>query len=134
MYNLENKKNNNYLNIFDDFNDFFSGMLEKDMKTNVLENEDSYVLTSEVPGVSKNQININVEDNTLTIKVNKQENKEEKKNYIVKERVEREVSRSFYLENMNEDEIEAKMDNGILTIKVMKLKEVKPKSKNIVID
>ncbi len=133
MYNLENKKNN-YLNLFDGFDDLFNGMLEKDMKTNIVENDDNYIITSEIPGVLKEQVNINVEDSTLTIKVNKQDVKEEKKNYIVKERVEKEVSRSFYLDNMNEDEIEAKMDNGILTIKVNKLKDIKPKQKTITIE
>ena len=133
MNNLENRKNN-YLNLFDGFDDLFNGMLEKDMKTNIVENDDNYIITSEIPGVLKEQVNINVEDSTLTIKVNKQDVKEEKKNYIVKERVEKEVSRSFYLDNMNEDEIEAKMDNGILTIKVNKLKDIKPKQKTITIE
>ena len=133
MYNLENRKNN-YLNLFDGFDDLFNGMLEKDMKTNIVENDDNYIITSEIPGVLKEQVNINVEDSTLTIKVNKQDVKEDKKNYIVKERVEKEVSRSFYLDNMNEDEIEAKMDNGILTIKVNKLKDIKPKQKTITIE
>ena len=132
MYNLENRKNN-YLNLFDGFDDLFNGMLEKDMKTNIVENDDNYIITSEIPGVLKEQVNINVEDSTLTIKVNKQDVKE-KKHYIVKERVEKEVSRSFYLDNMNEDEIEAKMDNGILTIKVNKLKDIKPKQKTITIE
>ena len=133
MYNLESK-NNNCLSIFDEFNDLFGNVLEKDMKTNIMENADNYQVTSEIPGVLKEQVNINVEDSTLTIKVNKQDVKEEKKNYIVKERVEKEVSRSFYLDNMNEDEIEAKMDNGILTIKVNKLKDIKPKQKTITIE
>jgi len=133
MYNLENRKNN-YLNLFDGFDDLFNGMLEKDMKTNIVENDDNYIITSEIPGVLKEQVSINVEDSTLTIKVNKQDVKEDKKNYIVKERVEKEVSRSFYLDNMNEDEIEAKMDNGILTIKVNKLKDIKPKQKTITIE
>ena len=126
MYNLENKKNNNYLSMFDDFNSFFDEVLGKDMKTNILEKDDAYVVTSEIPGVSKENIKIDVADNNLTISVSKKDNKEtkEKKNYLVKEISEASYNRTFYLEDMDEDNISAKMDNGILTITVGKVKEV----------
>lgn len=136
MYNLENKKNNNYLSMFDDFNSFFDEVLGKDMKTNILEKDDAYVVTSEIPGVSKENIKIDVADNNLTISVSKKDNKEtkEKKNYLVKEISEASYNRTFYLEDMDEDNISAKMDNGILTITVGKIKEVKPKVRMISID
>ena len=135
MYNVENKKNNNYLNIFDEFNDFFTDVLGKDMKTNILEENDTYVVTSEIPGVAKENVKINVEDNTLTISVAKKEtNKDEKKNYLVKEISESALTRQFYLEDMDENNISAKLDNGILTITVGKLKEVKPESRKIMIE
>jgi HSP20 family protein len=136
MYNLENKKNNNYLSMFDDFNSFFDEVLGKDMKTNILEKDDAYVVTSEIPGVSKENIKIDVADNNLTISVSKKDNKEtkEKKNYLVKEISEASYNRTFYLEDMDEDNISAKMDNGILTITVGKVKEVKPKVRMISID
>ena len=135
MYNLESKKNNNYLSLFDEFDDFFTDKLGKDMKTNILENDDNYTVTSEIPGVSKENIKIDVADNTLTIGVNKKNtNKDEKKNYLVKEISETSLSRSFYLDDMDENNITAKMDNGILTITVGKIKEVKPQTKRITIE
>ena len=135
MYNLENKKNNNYLNIFDEFNDFFTDVLGKDMKTNILEENDHYVVTSEIPGISKENVKIDVGDNTLTINVSKKEsNKDEKKNYLVKEISESAVTRQFYLEDMDENSITAKLDNGILTITVGKQKEVKPQGRKIMIE
>ena len=135
MYNLESKKNDNYLSLFDEFNDFFGDVLGKDMKTNIMENDDSYQVTSEIPGVSKENIKIDVADNTLTIRVNKKkENKDEKKNYLVKEISESSLSRSFYLDDMDENNVTAKMDNGILSIRVGKLKEVKPTTKQITIE
>ncbi len=135
MYNLESKKNNNYLSLFDEFDDFFTDKLGKDMKTNILENDDNYTVTSEIPGVSKENIKIDVADNTLTISVNKKNtNKDEKKNYLVKEISETSLSRSFYLDDMDENNITAKMDNGILTITVGKIKEVKPQTKRITIE
>jgi len=135
MSNLESKKNDNYLSLFDEFNDFFGDVLGKDMKTNIMENDDSYQVTSEIPGVSKENIKIDVLDNTLTISINKKNaNKDEKKNYLVKEISEQSLSRSFYLDDMDENNVTAKMDNGILSIRVGKLKEVKPTTKQITIE
>ena len=135
MYNLENKNNNGFMSLFDEFNDFFTDTLAKDMKTNILENENDYVITSEIPGVNKDNVKIDVSDNTLTITVEKKnEDKNDNKNYIVKEISESTLTRSFYLDNMDEENITAKMDNGILTITVSKIKEVKPAVRKITIE
>ena len=133
MYNLE--KNNNYgLNLFDDFNDFFCDVLGKDMKTNIMDDGEAYVVTSEIPGVAKENIKINLEDNTLTITVNKKAQTDNKKNYIVKEISETTFSRSFYLDDADENNVSAKLDSGILTVRVGKIKDVKPKVKKIAIE
>ena len=134
MYNLENKKDN-YFGLFDEFNNLFSDALGKDMKTNILEEDDKYVVTSEVPGVDKKNIKIDVSDNTLVININKKTDKKETKtNYLVKEISESNVSRSFYLDDMDANNITAKMDNGILTITVLKNKEIKSGIKKIMIE
>ena len=134
MYNLESK-NNNYMSLFDGFDEFFNDVLGKDLKTNILEQDDKYVLTSEIPGVSKENVKIDVADNTLTISVSKKNTtNNEKKNYLVKEISESDVSRSFYLDDMDENNVTAKMDNGILNITVGKIKEVKPQVRKISID
>ena len=102
MYNLETKNNNGFMSLFDEFNDFFTDTLAKDMKTNILENENYYVITSEIPGVNKDNVKIDVSDNTLTITVEKKnEGKNDNKNYIVKEISESTLTRSFYLDNMD---------------------------------
>ena len=135
MYNLETKNNNGFMSLFDEFNDFFTDTLAKDMKTNILENENDYVITSEIPGVNKDNVKIDVSDNTLTITVEKKnEDKNDNKNYIVKEISESTLTRSFYLDNMDEENITTKMDNGILTITVSKIKEVKPAVRKITIE
>ena len=134
MYNLESK-NNNYMSLFDGFDEFFNDVLGKDLKTNILEADDKYVLTSEIPGVSKENVKIDVADNTLTISVSKKNTtNNEKKNYLVKEISESDVSRSFYLDDMDENNVTAKMDNGILNITVGKIKEVKPAVRKINIE
>ena len=97
------------------------------LRTNIEELENEYLVTVEVPGVSKKDINIDYEDNYLTISVEKKEEISDKK-YLRKEITEASYQRSFYLENVNEDKIKAKLEDGILNIKIEKVKqEVKNK-------
>ena len=82
------KKNNKENSFLDDFTNFFSdGFISKDLKTDIVDKENQYEVTMDVPGINKNDISISFEDKTLTINVNRvnEENKE-KKNYICKER------------------------------------------------
>ncbi len=112
----------------DDFfrNDFFD---RKDrmnfnlMKTDIREDDKSYLLEVDLPGYSKDDIKIDITDGYLTInaKVEK-EDKDESKTYVRRERFTGEVSRSFYVgENIKEDEVKASFKNGILTLEVPKL-------------
>ena len=133
MYNLE-RNNNCGLNLFEEFDNFFANVLEKDMKTNIVDNENNYVITSELAGVKKEDIKINVEDDTLEISVTKKREKEDNKKYLLKEISESSYKRSFYLEDMDTNNISAKMENGVLSITIEKLKEVKPVQKKIVIE
>ena len=136
MYNVQNKKNNNnYVIIFNDFNNFFENALAKEMKTNIVDNGNSYHLACEMPGFKKENIKINFENDTLTIIINKNNNnKEEKKNYIVKERYETSLKRSFYLEDVDANSIKAKLEDGILNITLNKLEEKKTPKKIIAIE
>ena len=124
----------------DDFfrNDFFD---RKDrmnynlMKTDIKEDDKSYLLEVDLPGYSKDDIKIDVTDGYLTInaKVEKEDN-DENKNYVRRERFTGEVSRSFYVgEDIKEDEIKAKFKNGILTLEVPKVSlEDKQKDKKYI--
>lgn len=102
------------------------------LRTNIEELENDYIVTVEVPGVSKKDITINYEEGYLTISVEKKEDNIEKK-YIRKEITDGSFSRSFYLEDVNEDKIKAKLEDGILTIKIDKIKQ-EIKTKKIRID
>ena len=102
------------------------------LRTNIEELENDYIVTVEVPGVSKKDINIDYEDNYLTISVEKKEEISDKK-YLRKEITEASYQRSFYLENVNEDKIKAKLEDGILNIKIEKVKQ-EVKNKKIRID
>ena len=76
-------------------------------------------------------IYIEVKDGYLTVKAHKkEESKDEKKNYIRKERYYGEYSRSFALGDVDIDNIDAKFENGILNITVPK-KEIQENKKYI---
>ena len=112
----------------DDFfrDDFFRGkdkMHNQIMKTDIQEDEHSYTLDIDLPGYNKEDIKIDVTNGYLTIsaKTNR-ENKDEKNNYVRRERFIAECSRSFYVgEDVKVDEIKASFKNGILNLIVPKV-------------
>ena len=119
MMNLE-KKGNNSLSLFDAFNSMFNDAFAKEMKTDIEETDKEYVLSIEVPGVKKEEIELSFTNDTLTINVKKEDKKEDNKNYITKEISTLEMNRSYYLDDVDENQIEAKLENGILTVNLKK--------------
>jgi HSP20 family protein len=95
----------------------------------VREDEDRFFLEAELPGMTEKDVNINVENNMLTISSKKEEERnEEKKGYVLKERKSAEFSRSFMLpKNVKAEKIEASMKNGVLNLVIPKAEEAKPK-------
>ena len=98
------------------------------MKTDVRESEKSYELDIDLPGFSKDEITVQLENGYLSISAAKgldkdQENKEGK--YIRRERYAGSMSRTFYVgDQLTEQDIQAKFENGILQLTVPK-KEAK---------
>ena len=119
----------------DDFFDRKDRMNYNLMKTDIREDENSYLLEVDLPGYSKDDIKIDITDGYLTInaKVEKEDN-EDKKNYVRRERFTGEVSRSFYVgDDIKEEEVKASFKNGILTLEVPKLSlEDKKKDKKYI--
>ncbi|MDF2654274.1 MAG: heat shock protein Hsp20 [Bacillota bacterium] len=126
-----NKKNTNLLSTgFEDFynmlDDFFSdnwsprrSLARDTFKINVQQNDAEYLIEAELPGVSKDEIDIDLADGRLSISVKKEENiNEEKKNYIHRESRYSSMSRSIYLADAETKGIKAKLDNGVLNISV----------------
>ena len=117
--NNEEKKNN----LVDDFQNFFmdSFFSNKALKTDIVETETSYILKVDLPGVDKKDVNLDFNNQYLTLSVNQEEDKEDKnQHYIRKERSRYSYSRSYYLDKADETNIKAKLDNGILTITIGK--------------
>ncbi len=108
------------------FDDMFNCFTQNDLRSDVSADDNEFDITMDVPGVDKKNIDISFNDDVLTVNV-KYEKKNDKKNYTVKERFYSNTSRSFYLENANPEAITAKLDNGVLNIKVAKMPKVETK-------
>ena len=126
-FRFNNGENNRGLSINDMFNDFFNDdMLSEfnssgSFKTDIKENPEGYVIHAELPGVNKEDINIDYNNNYLTISAIKNNEFEEKKdNYIRRERSYGSVSRGFYINNIDKNSIKAKFDNGVLSVELNK--------------
>ena len=107
---------------FDDFFDEIDNKkVQKMMKCDIYEEDNKYVIEMDTPGIKKENINLEYEDGNLTITVMATEEEHEKKKYLRRERVVvSKCSRSFYLGDINEDEIRAEFKDGILKISVPK--------------
>jgi len=95
----------------------------------VYETEGAYVLKAELPGVGKEDIKIDVNNNTLTIKGEKKfEEKTEKENYMRVERSYGSFTRTFALsDKVDSGNIKAAFKDGVLEITLPKKEEAKPK-------
>lgn len=118
---------------FDDFynmlDDFFSdtwlpvrSLARDTFKLDIQENDREYCIEAELPGVKKEEINLELnEDGRLTIAVEREENlQEEKKNYVHRERRYSSMQRSIYLRDARVDGVKAQLNDGVLKIIVPK--------------
>ena len=100
---------------------------------NTREADDAYYIEVDLPGVAKDDINIDVDDNTLTISgVRKVKEEHKEDNFYKVESVYGKFERSFSLpEDVDSDKIEAKHNNGVLEIKIPKVEKVEKAPKKI---
>ncbi|SHF49074.1 heat shock protein Hsp20 [Caldanaerobius fijiensis DSM 17918] len=102
-------------------------------RMDVSENEKEVIATAEVPGIDKNNIEINIQDNILEIKgqTTKQEEKNQQ-NYYMSERYYGAFSRRIVLPaEVDADKATATFENGVLTIRMPKVHPDRPKGKRI---
>lgn len=97
-------------------------------RVNIREHEDKYELTAEIPGMNKDEISIEVQDNTLTIRGEKTTEKDTgDEKFHVCERVCGKFERSFALpENVKAEGVDAEYKDGVLKIGIPKTEKVKP--------
>jgi HSP20 family protein len=101
----------------------------------LVEKEKEYEISAELPGIDENNVDIKVTNRTLTIKGEKNEEKEEKqKDYCLSERRYGSFQRSFALpEGVDTDRIEANFVKGVLTVKLPKTAEAQKAEKKITV-
>lgn len=123
------------------FDEFFSGFPFPERRRGLMEGEwaptvdvaetdENIVVTAELPGVKQNDVEISVVNDVLTLKGEKKEEKEIKKeNYHRIERSYGSFQRSITLPTgVQADKAKATYKDGVLTITIPKVEEAKPKS------
>jgi HSP20 family protein len=111
---------------FDAFDDFFDQPLSipDTFRMNVEDKGDGYVVTAELPGVKRDEIDVELNEGRLSISVDKKESDEEKnKNYVHKETGEWSATRGVYLKDAATSGLTAKLDGGVLTVNIPKQQE-----------
>ncbi len=137
MYGLMPRRRQ--VNLFDAM-DAFMRMPSIDMsedkffriKTDVREEGESYILEAELPGFEKQDINLDISNDVLTISAQSvSEESKENEGYVSRERRQGSFKRSFSLEGINQNDIIANYQNGILKLVLPKEKKEQPEVKKI---
>ena len=125
-------------NPFHDFDEleraFFSDRSLGEFKTDIRDNGDSFVLEADLPGFNKDDIHVDLSDNSLTITAERHsdyEQKDKKGNYVYRERSFGTYSRSFDISGVRTQDISAKYNDGVLTLTLPKLQETKPETRRL---
>jgi HSP20 family protein len=101
------------------------GLTTRMPRTNVEETDSAYILTLEMPGLSRDEVEVSFENDTIIVKgekSDKAEKKDEKGNSLRREYHSR-FERSFNVHGINTDQVSAKMENGILVVTLPKSRE-----------
>ena len=138
-------------NLFDDFfSDPFGMMVPQGrdplygkhaknlMKTDVRETEDTYELDVDLPGFTKDEVNVELKNGYLTIQAAKGLDKDQtdkKGKYIRQERCAGACSRTFYVgDGVEPEDVTARFENGILQLSIPKeTKKQLPKNTSVTI-
>jgi len=135
----------NYDTQFAKMNNYFNTMIEKHLnnaalsnmvypRTNIKENESSYVYQFDLAGVPKKNIKLSINDNkVLTLEGEKKNFQENNSSGVLQQEIfYGSFKKSIKLpENIDENSLTTKFDNGILSVTIKKIKIKKPKAKII---
>ena len=134
-------RRNHNVNVYNPFREledlersFFGRNPVADFKTDITENEKEYVLEAELPGFKKEDINIDIDNNYLTISAERNvsnEEKDKKGNVIRSERSYGSFSRSFDITGVDAEKIDAEYENGVLKLTMPKKEEIIPKTRRL---
>ena len=130
---------NSLINDFDNmldtmFNDGWNRSLIKNnnLSVDIIEKENEFELTTDLPGFDKKEINLSIQDKVLSLIANHKSSSDSKESYRLRERNSKSFNRSFTLpENVIEEKINAKFKNGSLKIILPKVEKIEPEIKKI---
>lgn len=122
--------------IFDSFLDEFfnttgiSSMMSSQIEIDMFETDQNIVIKAKAPGYKEKDVSITIEDNVLTIEGKIEEKVEEdNRKYHLKELKSENFIRSISLPTrVNAESAEAEFNNGLITVTLPKMEEVKPKT------
>lgn len=129
LVNIQKDLGHVFDGLFSDFDGDVTFASQWAPRVDVVEQKDAYMIKAELPGVSKNDVKIVLQENVLTIKGEKKQESEQKdSDYHRIERSYGTFERSFTLPTgVRSDKIDATYKDGVLTITLPKAEEAKPK-------
>ncbi|MBQ8215475.1 MAG: Hsp20/alpha crystallin family protein [Clostridia bacterium] len=121
--------------LFDDpfFAPVKSASLPTAFRTDVKDEGDRFLIEADLPGYKKEEVSVSVKDGVLTVSAEKKEEKEEQKEggYLFRERHYGKMERHFDLSAIDEEGIEGRLENGVLTLTLPKKKKEEPATRTI---
>lgn len=114
----------------DFFNDDFLGLTT--VKADVYEDGDNLIIEAELPGFTKEEVKVQITENQLTISARRDEGKEEKtETYFRRERSVNQACRTFIIEDLEAEKVQAQFENGVLKLTLPKPEILQPQTKEI---
>lgn len=87
-----------------------------EMRSDIEENGENYVLSIELPGIKKEDIDVSLKDGYLTVTAEAKIEDSENRKYLHRERFYGTSSRSYYVGDVEEKDVKAKLENGTLVL------------------
>ncbi len=101
-------------------------------RTDISDNGNAYIVESDLPGINKEDIDINIGDGVLTVKAErKYDSADENSSYIRRERAYGSFERSFNISDIDAENIDAEFKNGVLILTLPKKQPEEPKSRRL---
>ena len=130
MFGLTPYRSNYYVSAYDPFKEMeeferrFFGQRTPAMKTDIRETENAYILESDLPGFSREDIHAEINNGYLTIRAeHRSENEDKNESYLRRERSYGSFSRTFDLDGIDAEAITASFKNGVLTLELPKMQQ-----------
>jgi HSP20 family protein len=138
MFGLTPFRSNFYVSAYDPFKEMeeferrFFGQRTPALKTDIRETENAYILESDLPGFSREDIRAEIKNGYLTIRAErKSESENSNESYLRRERSYGSFSRTFDLDGIDAEAITASFKDGVLTLELPKLAPKKEEARSV---